>query len=221
VGEKVKDSLAWAKKGLSGFGEPHNPGTAGSLTKEIFKQPIPALEQVPELKVPEAAVPDLTQNQTLASEYKEILKQKLYLFNSDRVESLTKASRGLIHDYLNNETLVRGTLGKENLSVEQMVYAEDYLRKALEKMQIQAGKQVAVPGEYIEKAVEKARQLTQSQLNNLTELINSPEHKLGQAAKNFMESQGYAEKSNDTREFFGAKPDGSKIAGLLIVDAVK
>jgi serine/threonine protein phosphatase PrpC len=221
VDEKAKDFIAWAKKGLSGFGEPHNPGAAGSLTKEIFKQPIPALEQVPELKVPEAAVPDLTQNQTLASEYKEILKQKLYLFNSDRVESLTKASRGLIHDYLNNETLLKTSLGKENLSIQQMVYAEDYLRKSLEKMQILPGKRIEVSGRLIAEAVEKARSLTEAQIDNLTILINSPENKLGKAARKLMESQDYSSQLNDFRQLFGAKPDGSKIVGLLIVDAVK
>jgi hypothetical protein len=221
VDEKAKDFIAWAKKGLSGFGEPHNTAVAGSVGKEIIKQQMPGLEQAPELKIPDEIMPDILQNKDSAFEYQEVVKQKLYQFNSERVESLTKASRGLIHDYLNNETLLKTSLGKENLSIEKMVYAEDYLRKALEKMQISGGKQVAIPGNVIAETVEKARHLTQGQLDNLKQLINSPEHKLGQAAKNFMESQDYAEKANDTRKFFGTKADGSKIAGLLIVDAVK
>jgi UDP-N-acetylglucosamine 2-epimerase len=122
---------------------------------------------------------------------------------------------------LNNETLLKTSLGKENLSIQQMVYAEDYLRKSLEKMQILPGKRIEVSGRLIAEAVEKARSLTEAQIDNLTILINSPENKLGKAARKLMESQDYSSQLNDFRQLFGAKPDGSKIVGLLIVDAVK
>lgn len=237
--EKAKDFLTWAKKGLSDFGSPNKSLPSVAVTKEVLGEKIynPKSGVTKTLKglggfgetskapsanlpeIPKEVMPDITLDKGLAEQYQEIIKQKLYQFNSERTESLTTASRNLVHDYLANETLLKSAFGKEKLSFGQMVYAEDYIRKALEKMQISPGKQVAVPGHVITEAVEKARQLTAAQLDNLTKIIHSPEHKLGRAAQKFMESQDYSDKSNDTRQLFGVKADGSKIAKLLIVDA--
>jgi hypothetical protein len=117
----------------------------------------------------------------------------------------------VIRDYLGNEKIILPSLGKEVLSPEQKIFAEDYLRRTLEAKEFKSGMEFKVKGEWIREAVEKARGL--GDVSNLSQYVS----RLGEKARELMDSNTPSS-LNDLRENVDPIINGSVVANALVVD---
>jgi hypothetical protein len=193
VPNSVHDFIDWAKKGLVSN---EIIGEVGADNSAIF----------------------VDMNVNPVKDYVKSISEHIYEFSSDKIQSLTEASRNVIHDYLSNEALVGGVLGKNNLSVEQLVYAEDYLRHALGGQDIKPGTHFSIKGGLVAEAVEKARNLTQSEIANIANNLKMPGQGLSNSVIDFMKSHSFSSHLNDVRKSFTPEINGKTVTNLLIVD---
>ncbi len=188
------------------FGSEHGwfgiPDKTRVMFTEIYKSL--GLQSEVRLVVLESPVPVIKLEKALESPqfvegYKKAIKQKTYQAAFEKVESLTVAARNLVHDYLVNENLLESVSQNSGLSTEQMVYAEDYLRRRMAELGYAPSQNFAASGELVAEAVEKAKGLTAAQVENLKHIL-SLEHKLGKAVKEFLpnlQENNFANRNND------------------------
>jgi hypothetical protein len=96
----------------------------------------------------------------------------------ERGQGATHAARNAVHDYLVNHKY-----NGNDLSIERLVYAEDYLRRKLENQ----GERIFHPGEVVKfkaedvaEAWQKAEKLNDKQVENLSRLLKTPKHRLSE-----------------------------------------
>lgn len=122
------------------------------------------------------AVPDAVQQQikeTYCTEYAKAVSVEAHRLNSeiftgvvDNGEGITHAGREAIHDYIAEQ----GQLGQDfMMDREQLIYAEDYLRKTLQDSVVQQGTTIGFTGDQIRGALQKAASLNAEQIDNLRE----------------------------------------------------
>lgn len=80
-----------------------------------------------------------------------------------RSEGVTHLARKAIKEYL-------GT-AQENLSAEQKIYAEDYLRKKTGTKVLEIGQKVEFSTDLIKQSIEQAKGLNQKQIENLSKYV--------------------------------------------------
>lgn len=78
-------------------------------------------------------------------------------------EGVTHLARRAIKEYLGN--------ANENLSAEQKIYAEDYLRKQTGKKALEIGEKIEFSTDLIKQSVEKAKGLSEGQIKNLSKYV--------------------------------------------------
>lgn len=78
-------------------------------------------------------------------------------------EGVTHLARRAIKEYLGNIN--------ENLSAEQKIYAEDYLRKQAGKKSLEIGEKIEFSTDLIKQSVEKAKGLNEGQIKNLSKYV--------------------------------------------------
>jgi hypothetical protein len=185
VPDSVKDFVHWMEKGVI--------STSDSLKNTI--EPIVVSINIPNTET-----------------YLRKITEHVYEFKSaEGVESTTGAARQVIRDYLGNEKIILPSLGKEVLSPEQKIFAEDYLRRTLEAKEFKSGMEFKVKGEWIREAVEKARGL--GDVSNLSQYVS----RLGEKARELMDSNTPSS-LNDLRENVDPIINGSVVANALVVD---
>lgn len=186
VPDGVKDFITWMEKGVVSASETVK-NTVGPIVVSI---PIHNTET-----------------------YLRKIVEHVYEFKSDQVESLTEASRHVIGDYLGNENIIADDLSRGTLSLEQKVFAEDYLRRTMESMGVRPGNDFKIKGEWVAKAVTEARNLKGEEVQNLSQYVE----KLGRKTQEYMASN-IPSKFNDLREKFDPVINGSVIANALVVN---
>ncbi|MBL8029905.1 MAG: hypothetical protein JNN11_01520 [Candidatus Doudnabacteria bacterium] len=174
-------------------------------TKEWFGEIYKSLGYGPKPLIVEAPVPIpgaeklLVPPTEVINAYQEKIQEKVYQATFEKTQSLTIAARNLVHDYLTNENVLNKFGKSSNLSIEQMVYAEDYLRRKLEALGYGPNTNFGVQGELVAEAVEKSKHLTHAQIENLKQLLNT-DHKLSQAVREFLpnlQPDNFVNESND------------------------
>ncbi len=78
-------------------------------------------------------------------------------------EGVTHLARRAVKEYLGNIN--------ENLSAEQKIYAEDYLRKQIGKKSLEIGEKIEFSTDLIKQSVEKALGLNEGQIKNLSKYV--------------------------------------------------
>ncbi len=95
-------------------------------------------------------------------------KMSYYRITAQKGEGLTHISRTALNKYLSDKNI--------NLSPEQKVYAEDYAQKRLQEERnnsdlVLLNEEVWVSYQYIEDGVKSAQNLTNYQINNLSQFV--------------------------------------------------
>lgn len=78
-------------------------------------------------------------------------------------EGITHLARKAIKEYLGNTG--------ENLSTEQKIYAEDYLKRKIGSRLLKVGEKIEFDKDAIKQGIEKARGLNQKQIENLSKYV--------------------------------------------------
>lgn len=86
---------------------------------------------------------------------------KIYEERAEPGEGITHLARKALKEYLREKGI--------SLTPEQKIYVEDYLQKKTGDYWLKIGEKISFSGELIKEGVEKAQQLTQEQLQNLTQ----------------------------------------------------
>ncbi len=99
------------------------------------------------------------------------LPNQIFEINAQAGEGLTHISRNAIHDYLVQlQQFGIEPTAEMKLDQAQLVYAEDWLRREIEQVEIvQPGEEFKIKGELIAKALGKAQSLSEQELTNLKE----------------------------------------------------
>jgi hypothetical protein len=80
-----------------------------------------------------------------------------------RSEGITHLARRAVKEYLGS--------ANENLSAEQKIYAEDYLKKKIGSKKLAVGEEVKFSTELIKQGIEKAKGLSENQIKNLSKYV--------------------------------------------------
>ncbi|MDP3057295.1 MAG: hypothetical protein Q8N37_02105 [bacterium] len=78
-------------------------------------------------------------------------------------EGVTHLARRAVKEYLGST--------QENLSAEQKIYAEDYLKKKIGSKVLAVGEKVEFSNDLIKQGIEKAKGLNQKQIENLSKYV--------------------------------------------------
>ena len=96
----------------------------------------------------------------------ETLKEKSFSVSAEKGEGATHLARKLIHDYIVQSQALGSDL---KLDKARLVYAEDYLKNYFTDAVIEQGSPFATDGQNIADIVEKAKNLSEAQLENIKE----------------------------------------------------
>lgn len=90
----------------------------------------------------------------------------MFVQKAEGGQGITHLARGALQDYLIS------VKPQANLSREQKIYIEDYLKDAVSPQKITPGKELSFSRESIAKAIELSQKLTPKELSNLTQYAN-------------------------------------------------
>lgn len=144
-------------------------GQTGKISPEIFKN-LPA-----ELPKPISQESELTPGQKLKLEELPLKEKQIpatgrkeagkYIEITQKGEGLTHLARRALKNYLRDHS--------QDFEVrpEHKIYIEDYLAKSLGGKWLNTGEEIGFSEELIQEALNKAKNLTQLQLQNLTQFV--------------------------------------------------